>query len=866
MSWTNTSSFAGKLQSFATSPALSTECGRHITYAELCALADAFAAGTKGEHSLLLIEMSPTPEAVAAYVGALRARIPVILASPGTCEASPGLLETFSPDYVYREISGSWILENLQGDARRLPPHPDLAVLLSTSGSTGSPKLVKLSIGNVSANAASIAEYLGIDNRRVAITNLPLHYSYGLSVLNSFLASGARVVLTDLSVVDPCFRALAVREGVTDLAGVPYTYELLERSGFRDNVPPTLRVMTQAGGRLPSDLVSTYASFARDNDLRFYVMYGQTEATARMAYLPLEHVEANPGCIGIAIPGGEFSILGPDGVSPVPEPGVAGELVYRGPNVMMGYAFTRDDLAAGPSLEELRTGDIALREPNGLFRIVGRASRFSKIAGLRIGFDDVERIVREARAAGFVTGTDDCIAIALTRGDPTTVARHVSERCGLPQRLIAILPMATPPTLVSGKIDYEAIKRDGVALLAQRRSVAAEAGAGRSVAAIFCDALSLDDVDETRTFVELGGDSLTFAVVSLALERAIGSVPEGWQGTPIATLQALLDEGAGKAGASPSVQLGSDVILRLIAISMVFLGHGAPRDVVGWLKGGSVVLFMLAGLSFATYQVPQLLAGGARVVMRGALIRLVLPYFVLMTVVLLGSQAEKSPAWYLLGTVFTLTPDERGVLFPFWFIETLVHAMLFSCLLTALPPVRAALRTRPFELSVLLMLVAGALCFWGASEWPNGRGLNRTLDGWLYAFFLGWAMHYADTPARRAIAGLLAVCIAVVQFGPESSRPWWFLGAISVLVTMPSVRLPRSVAEVMVSIAGATYFMYLAHPVVMHFVLYEFGSLFHRRTEIALVYLGSVIAGLVYARAWREFMLLSRRGIALIKR
>jgi acyl-CoA synthetase (AMP-forming)/AMP-acid ligase II len=851
------------LERFGSRPALVTEDGDTVTYDELCRRADAFAAGLDAGRGLLLIEMSSEVAAVVAYIGALRARVPVILAAPGTCVSSPHLLDAFSPDHIYCKQDGEWVLISAGATPPTHHSHPDLAVLLSTSGSTGSPKLVKLSLGNLSANAASIAEYLEIDGDRVAITNLPLHYSYGLSVLNSFLACGARVVLTDHSVVDDVFWALARRECVTDFGGVPYTYELLERSGFRSAPPPSLRVMTQAGGRLSPELVTAYAAFANSRGIRFFVMYGQTEATARMAYLPPELAGANPDCIGIPIPGGQFEILGPGGET-VDQPGVPGELVYRGPNVMMGYAFTREDLLAGPSLEELHTGDIAQREPNGLVRIVGRASRFSKIAGVRIGLDDVERIVSESGGAGFAAGTDECVFIALTRGNREHIERAVAARCDLPQRFVLVMPVPVPPTLATGKIDYQTIKRLGIDALAQRKLDRPKLPGLGVVEAVFREALSLPSVDPDRSFVELGGDSLSYVTVSLGLEAVLGELPPDWQNMPVAALQSLVDSGSGGmagAGTSPRLRVGMDVILRLMAISLVFVGHGAP-DVTGGMRGGSSILFMLAGFSLATYQMPQLLSGGAVELLRGTFVRLVLPYLILMTVLLFGSSAEKSPAWYVLGSVFVMSPEERGPLFSFWFIESLVHAIILSCLLSLMPPVRTALRSRPFGTSFLLLAAAGLLCLVGARAWPNGNAINLTLDGWLYAFFLGWTLHFADTPVRRLCAVLLALAIAVLQFGPDSSRPWWLLLAALALAFVPAVRLPRDVARVLASLAGATYFMYLAHAVVVHVVRFGIGARIGELSSIGLVYAGSVVVGLVYARMWSALMVGSRRFLA----
>jgi acyl-coenzyme A synthetase/AMP-(fatty) acid ligase len=186
----------------------------------------------------------------------------------------------------------------------RRPLHPELALLLSTSGSTGSPKLVRLSDRNVSSNAHAIGSYLELTPDDRGITSLPLHYCYGLSVLHSHLTAGASIVLTDASVVDPCFTDALQAHGVTNVAGVPHTFELLERAG-RDRLNvPTLRFITQAGGRMAPERVEQWVRRAERWGAKFYVMYGQTEATARMAYLPPEIARRRPSAIGRPIPGG----------------------------------------------------------------------------------------------------------------------------------------------------------------------------------------------------------------------------------------------------------------------------------------------------------------------------------------------------------------------------------------------------------------------------------------------------------------------------------------------------------------------------------------------------------------------------------
>ena len=245
--------------------------------------------------------------------------------------------------------------------------HPDLTLLLSTSGSTGSPKLVRLCAESLLANAESIVEALGIRATDVAATTLPLHYCYGLSVLHSHLLVGASLLLTERSVVDEEFWADVATHSVTTFPGVPHTYDLLERSGFADRDVPSLRYLTQAGGRMAPERVGELVALGRRKGFDLVVMYGQTEATARIAVLPPDLAEVAPGAIGRPVPGGRLSLR------PVPgaEEGT-GELVYEGPNVMLGYAETPADLALGRTTDVLATGDLGRLRPDGLWEVVGR--------------------------------------------------------------------------------------------------------------------------------------------------------------------------------------------------------------------------------------------------------------------------------------------------------------------------------------------------------------------------------------------------------------------------------------------------------------------------------------------------------------
>ncbi|MHC2301390.1 AMP-binding protein [Rhizobium mongolense] len=279
--------------------------GRSLSYAELDGQTRRFANRLgQGQKRLVAIAAEASEHAIVAYLAALRAGHAVAMLPPCDERLWDDFLNAFQPDFIFRPANGRWRLieEPRPGNGSRAI-HPDLALLLMTSGSSGAAKAVRLSYANLDANSRSIADYLELSSTDRAALVLPLHYSYGLSVLNSHLLAGGSVFFPGISVVDGDFARIIDESGCTNLSGVPYSYELLERSNFRSSESKALRVMTVAGGKLNADLIRLYRDHMRTNGGRFFVMYGQTEATARISFVPPESLSDKEERIGIAIPG-----------------------------------------------------------------------------------------------------------------------------------------------------------------------------------------------------------------------------------------------------------------------------------------------------------------------------------------------------------------------------------------------------------------------------------------------------------------------------------------------------------------------------------------------------------------------------------
>ncbi|OKJ98683.1 AMP-binding protein [Amycolatopsis sp. CB00013] len=424
----------------------------------------------------LFARMSVDLSSVLNYLGAFEAGRAIALIDPALdADVLAGLIERFRPAAVlsapdapapegYGVSDGHWVRESAEG----VEPHPQLAVLLPTSGSTGNPKLVRLSRGAVYANADAIAEVLGIDRHEIAPTSLPLHYSYGLSVLNSHLVRGATVVIEPSGVLGRGFWDAVNEHKVTSLAGVPYHYEMLRRLKFDPAKYPTLRTLTQAGGKLRDDLVAQFNDKIREVGGRMFVMYGQTEAAPRMTTVPAERLAEKLGSAGPALPGGAFAIRREDG-SETTHPKIVGEVVYRGPNVMMGYAEDEAGLAAGDEYGGvLATGDLGYLDEDGFLYITGRLKRIGKVFGNRVSLDDLEHAVRSASVgidvvAAVPAGDKVVLFAELPEGDGAKAickdaAKALSERLHLHTSGFDVRPIDTVPLLASGKIDYRSLE------------------------------------------------------------------------------------------------------------------------------------------------------------------------------------------------------------------------------------------------------------------------------------------------------------------------------------------------------------------------------------------------------------------------
>ncbi|WP_438855392.1 AMP-binding protein [Agromyces sp. M3QZ16-3] len=827
-------------------PALVAPAAR-VDYGELRDRVDDRRSALGDGRRLVFLSGGNTVEAVVTYLAALAGGHPVLLLPAGIDGAAlDALVGRYAPDVVVRADERGFEL----ADASGRPPralHPELALLASTSGSTGSPKLVRLSRTNVTANARSIADYLSLTPDDRAATTLPLGYCYGLSVVNSHLVAGGSLLLTDRSIVEPAFWDEFANLGASSFAGVPYTYDLLETTDFARRDLPDLRYVTQAGGRLAPDRVRALARLGRERGFDLYVMYGQTEATARMAYLPPALAESAAGAIGVPIPGGSFRI--DDSV-----PGAAageGELVYSGPNVMMGYAESPADLARGPEVSELRTGDLARRRSDGLLEITGRLSRFVKSFGLRLDLDRVERLLAADGLEARSVAVDERL-VAFVRHDRFVDAARdaVIRHTGLPAHAFDVHALAEFPRTANGKPDHAALRAHAALLRATDAPaappsppadarIAPPAPTAAELRNLYAELLGRPDATEDDTFASLDGDSLNYVELALRLEERIGALPADWpsrsirsfaapvppvESEPDVDTPAPLDDPVTRAPDASGVAAGArrrriarletSVVLRAVAITLIVATHA---DVVQ-LKGGAHLLLAVAGFNLARFRFSGSAAGldderperrrRVRGLLRSATLIAVPAVLWIGGVALIARTYD--PATVLLSNWLVPGATAWSEQWQFWFLETLVWSIVGLAALFAIPGVTRLERRHPFAFALAVLGVALVVRYVVSGGITPSSPLRYALPAIAWLIALGWVVARSTTMPRKAAASAIVLATVPGFFG-DPVREGIVVVGLGLLIWVTSLPVPAVLAGAVGTVASASMFVYLTH-------------------------------------------------------
>lgn len=827
----NNESFASNLEDFGKSIAVVTETGVEVSYQSLVQMADELSNKMPNTDykQLMLIAADNSLQAIVAYIASLRQKIPVILIPHDKPDAYDNIFKQFRPTLTYIPNNGDYILTHYED---HVPSEShfarNMAVCLSTSGTTGSAKLVKLSAKNLDANAHSIATYLQLDSSERAILSLPMYYSYGLSVINSHLSIGASIVLNNESVVEETFWTRFNQHECTSFAGVPYSYELLNRSGFAEKDIPTLRYMTQAGGKLPKELVVAFSNLAEQKGYRFYVMYGQTEATARMSYLPPEEIASHVGSMGVVIPGGRFELVDEQD-NLITDVNQSGELIYYGDNVMMGYAKTREDLFVETTLDSLRTGDIAWRDADDFYYISGRKSRFLKIFGNRIGLDDVESTLR---GLGYVTicgGTDQhLVVLTLEEGKAAEVSEILAEKFQLNSQYAYVEEVKDFPLLPNGKIDYAKLTR-----IAEEKTLVnkddtpsnkdrikslfgfGEKSPHVSALSIFQRVFPAGNVTEESTFFSLGGDSLNYVQMITLLEKRFGDLPDTWQALKVSEIDQL--------DAKPKSLLTfveTSVLLRAIAILAVVANHThlLSNSLIG---GGSILLFLLVGYSAARFQLQHFVASNIWKPIWNYL-KVVLLLYMFVTVASIATQSVNMDFLLMVSNFYRFQADSVAYL---WFVQVLIQTFVALGIFMSLSNVRKSLKKATWRTSFVMLAVFSILGLASNNVWDFSHLDYRLPQFYLPIFLLGWCIYLAKTGSQKLIMiGFLTLFSYVAYeqniYHLDIPRLIWLYGGALVLTLFPKIPKPSVVKPILMEISAAALYIYMFHQIFHHFLRY----------------------------------------------
>ncbi|WP_433004026.1 AMP-binding protein [Kribbella sp. CA-294648] len=779
------------------------DAGGTLTYGTLIERVEALAAelpGVQAGRRLVHVPLMATRELVVGYLAVLKAGHVALITPP----EHASITTAYPPD-LWLHDDGTFTGSLDEAIDPQYELHPELAVLMSTSGSTGSPKLVRLSRANLVSNADGIAAALSISPDDRAITSLPLHYCFGLSVLHAQLRAGATAVLWHGSVTDPTFADELRRNTVSLLPATPHVVDLLDVQGVLDDLP-SLRLLAQAGGALPAVRVKELDARGRVGGWGLAVMYGQTEATARMAVLPPELAGQYPDAVGWPIAGSAFR-LDPEGIEqPDSLDGPVGELVFTGPGVMLGYAEHPVDLALGRVQTELRTGDLARIDTDGLVRIVGRRSDHVKIMGIRIDLGQVERALRANGVPCCVTGTDDQLQVTYRSGghEPAAVRDQAASAAGLGVSVVSTHEVAELPILPNGKPDRRACAALHTTAALPSDDVATETAIGAdgsltAVVALLAPLLRGGVTDPDRSFAELGGDSFNHVMASLRLTRLIGELPPDWHHRPIRDLAVLADQRRQSRPVRRAMtqRVETTVLLRGVAVITICASHVDLFQ----LTGGAHILLAVAGFLFARYVLTA--RGTADRVRRTtrAVIGIAVPALVVAAVMVFVS---RSIHWSNLALVHWLVrPRDINI---FWFVEALLMLSVLTTAVLALPLVRAAYAANPWRTAMvaLAVLLVPRYLVLALVEGPV-RGLPGTV-AWL--FVAGIAMALADTGRRRVITAVVAAA-ATIGFFPVWERNLTIMAGLLLLALLPTVPVPGLLVRPLGVLAAASLHIYL---------------------------------------------------------
>lgn len=456
----------------ATSVAAIDDRGYQVTYQKLATATEQVAAHMM-PRAIAFVLCENSVGALAAYIGCVHNKtVPLMLNAALDQELLNSLVQVYTPRYFWvpenkKEMFSEYtqllsiygyVLFETQNEI--YPIHENLSLLLTTSGSTGSPKLVRYKYGNLEANAKNVSKVFGWTSQERGFCDLSMNYTMGMNGINSHLWVGATVVLVSSNIMSAEYWKTMKEQRCTNLIGVPFSYEVFFKLRLPRMKLPDMYTFAEGGGKLTDKMFVDMVDYAEANGKRFIATFGTTETSARLAFLPPEEARTHCGSIGKAIPEGKLALLDDDG-NEITEMEAEGELVYEGPNVTMGYATTREELTLGDVFQgRYATGDIARRDAEGFYYIIGRKGRFLKLLGYRVSLDQSERLVKSEFGIDCAcTGTDEAMVVYIT--DPAkceVVAGFLADKIHLYKSLVKVRAIDDIPKNENGKTLYRLLE------------------------------------------------------------------------------------------------------------------------------------------------------------------------------------------------------------------------------------------------------------------------------------------------------------------------------------------------------------------------------------------------------------------------
>ncbi|MDA7713976.1 AMP-binding protein [Candidatus Pelagibacter sp.] len=438
-----------------------------FTYTQITELEEKISKYIK-KKSLVFILSGNNLETIIFYLAALKNNCAIHFIDKNTnYQLIQKLILKYKPNYIFsnKEIKNRNYKKQLefynysiffQKKFLNLKVNKNLSILLSTSGTTGTTKLVRQSHKNYISNTKSIIKGLKIKKNYSTITTLPISYTFGLSIINTHLFAGTTIILNENSVLQKDFWDKYKKYLPKTIYGVPFTYELITKIGLKKLFHNNLKFIAQAGGHLNEKIFVEIANFAKKKSVNFFSMYGQTEGTARMSILDSKYSLHKIGSIGKPIYGGSFFLVNSDGKI-IKKPNQVGELMYRGNNVCLGYANSLSDLKKGDENKKIiSTGDLAKFDEANFYYIVGRIKRFIKIFGNRISLDDVELIFEKMGYKVICGNKDDSLIINYVdkKLDKIKIIKDLSKILRINTRFINLDLIKEFKTNSSGKVIF----------------------------------------------------------------------------------------------------------------------------------------------------------------------------------------------------------------------------------------------------------------------------------------------------------------------------------------------------------------------------------------------------------------------------